>query len=204
MGFEGPLYPGTTSGVGWTNPSNIAANDDADATVALGAGATSNYLIASNFGFAIPAGSKIDGVVQEHEGFYSGAEGVQNEWAQLYKAGVAHGTEKGPVLNGWTSSRATYTNGASGDVWGGTWTPDDINNSGFGSGIRCKAPAGADTANVDFMRLTVYYTPMGGAGVLAGLLFLRRISDRLAELLGLTWRAPRWRQRCQTRTVAAT
>lgn len=42
--------------VAWSNPSNAASSNDSYAT-ASGAGGTTHYLKATNFGFAIPAGA---------------------------------------------------------------------------------------------------------------------------------------------------
>ena len=57
--------------VAWTNPGNIYTSDNVYATAALGNNIVSNYLVASGFNFAIPAGSTINGIavsVERKEG----------------------------------------------------------------------------------------------------------------------------------------
>ena len=78
--LSGPNYAGagaSATGVGtvvWTNPGYITAADTSYATCALSSSAQSNYLWATNFGFAIPAGNVINGIPSlDHEakrGFY--------------------------------------------------------------------------------------------------------------------------------------
>jgi hypothetical protein len=53
--------------------------------------------------------------------------------------------------------------GNSTDLWGTTWTPADINNTGFGAVLSVfnTRSFGAATATVDFMRITVTYTLPG-------------------------------------------
>lgn len=66
MSVSGPKITGTGADGGgvavvWVNPGNITANDGAFATAALVSN-TSNELVATNFGFAIPAGAAITSV----------------------------------------------------------------------------------------------------------------------------------------------
>lgn len=68
MSTQQTRYPGTGSttgtGIVWTDAGNITADDAAFAFAAHTAGPTpSRYLVGSNFGFEIPAGAVIDGVV---------------------------------------------------------------------------------------------------------------------------------------------
>src|SRR6266545_5605068 len=48
--------------IAWTNPGQVLASDDLYATATVD-GETTNYLKCTNFGFAIPAASSIDGIV---------------------------------------------------------------------------------------------------------------------------------------------
>ena len=55
----------------------------------------------------------------------------------------------------------TYTSyGSPTDLWGVTWTSDQINAKGFGVVIAAQNEAGglSDTSYVDSMRINVYYT----------------------------------------------
>ena len=79
----GAISPGTTaddSAVGtivWTNPNNSKVSDNVYAIVTnANCGIpTSHYLKATNFGFSIPAGATINGIVVEIEKKHSGGAG---------------------------------------------------------------------------------------------------------------------------------
>ena len=79
----GATSPGTTaddSAVGtivWTNPNNSKVSDNVYAIVTnANCGIpTSHYLKATNFGFSIPAGATINGIVVEIEKKHSGGAG---------------------------------------------------------------------------------------------------------------------------------
>ena len=72
MASQGPRSAGAganQTGVGtvaWSFTGNIVADDGSSASSGtLTSGAQTNYLVASTFGFSIPAGSTIDGIVVE-------------------------------------------------------------------------------------------------------------------------------------------
>ena len=166
MPSEGPNSPGTLADVGdvagtaWTTPSNAGASDDAYAvwTADYGGGATTDRLKATNFGFSIPAGATINGIVVEVEGKHSGLTNPSINLINLLKAGSVEGGTK----NGWsklfTTSDVYYSFGGAADVWSGTWTASDINNSGFGVYFNCYGE-GNGSVSIDHVRMTVYYTP---------------------------------------------
>lgn len=67
MSVSGPTICGTGADGGgaapWSNPGNITLNDGSFASVVLtGIGTTSNELVATNFGFAIPNGAVVSSV----------------------------------------------------------------------------------------------------------------------------------------------
>lgn len=161
---SGALSPGTTAddtsiGTGtWTNTGNITASDNVDATL-NGAGGTytSHYLLATNFGFAIPAGATIDGIVATVEGA-NGIGSCADNSIRLFLAGAATGDNKSTGAT-WTSSDTTHTYGASNDIWGATLSATDVNATTFGFGFSCTATndTGSDFL-ADHMTMTVYYT----------------------------------------------
>ena len=148
----------------WGNPGYAAVSDDVRATAGFdpGSGITnSHYLKATNFGFTIPDGSTILGILVEVEGSKDVALGTLSEArARLVKAGVIQATDR---LNttAWTTVDTYYSHGGASDLWGGTWLPSDINNSGFGFALAMNANA-VITARVDHIRITVYYEPGSG------------------------------------------
>ena len=75
MADTGLTNPGTGttkvlagSSMNWSGAGNILSSDNVDASVAPGTGAVySNYLVAKNFGFSIPSGATIDGIIVKIE-----------------------------------------------------------------------------------------------------------------------------------------
>lgn len=161
MASEGPLSAGAgadDAGVGttaWTDPGNIVSSNDAYATaVDGGSGSTSHYLVASTFGFAIPDGATIDGIVVDWE--RSGGAGVTDNRIRIVKGGTI-GTEEKSVSAEWGAFDQYDTFGSSSDLWGETWTAADINAAGFGATLSATLGSLA-TGSVDHCRITVYYT----------------------------------------------
>lgn len=170
MASTGPNSPSTVAnagtGVDWTNPTNITSADSSNATVFLEDGNTvlaTKYLRATGFGFNVPSGATINGVVVEYLGSNSSSDGHTTE-VKLVKGGTEAGTAK---TNGDASSAPSYnTFGTSSDLWGNTLTDSDVNGSGFGVSMKCSIGSlGGNTFNgsVDHVRLTVHYTEGGSA-----------------------------------------
>lgn len=135
-----------------------------------------NYLKASSFGFNIPPAAVITGIQAQYLRQVTGRDAFDLE-VKLIKAGAIQTTNRGlgaltytndpltgfccqwsglPVVNGGTGP-STDTYGGAADLWGGTWTPSDINNSGFGIAISAGIFA-AGQADVDSVVITVFYT----------------------------------------------
>lgn len=171
MASQGPNSPGTvvddaTVGtVAWTNPDNAKVSDNVYAT-ALDGAVTTHYLKASNLGFAIPAGATINGIVVEIEraGYdLGGGVLVKDSAVRIIKAdGTVGTTNKGDTVNAWPVTDTYKTYGSSSDLWGETWTSADINDVDFGVVLSAllteTGPEGPNFANVDHIRITVYYT----------------------------------------------
>lgn len=163
MASSGPLYPATTvndTSVGntaWTNVNNAQSLNSTVATIGSGAGGwRGNYLKATNFGFNIPAGSKIDGVFFEAVGVFGSNH--KEDSVRLVNRNVISGNDKSTdsVLLG---SAANYSYGTSSDLWGLNLTVADVNNPGFGVVWAVGNTSGGGESNVDALRLTVHYTP---------------------------------------------
>ncbi len=158
---EGPNSPGSVvndASVGtaaWTAPGNAAVSDDVYATVAPG-GSPTQYLAASSFGFAIPVGAVIDGIVADIERRATGT--ITDSSVRIIKGGTVTGTEH--ALGGaWPAMDAVATYGSNSDLWGETWTPADINAAGFG--VALSVDDNVDAAGVDAMSITVFYSLCG-------------------------------------------
>jgi len=158
--YAGTCVSTPAANADWLNPGNAAgAPDDVPATVTLTKLAVpyvdSDFLACSNFGFAIPAGSRIDSITVTLRRFASIA-GVMN--------------------TGNFSSFKFGSNQWGGDLWGTTWgndvfgpdlfntpwTADEINDPGFGFKLVANYFGGDDdtlTASLDYMEVTIQYTP---------------------------------------------
>jgi len=151
------------AGIDWATPTNIYASDDARATAALAASETTDYLRATGFGFTIPTGATINGIVPEFERSRSGAGTCEDFSVRLVKAGVEVGADdaKGGAWPG-TDAYLSYFGPTM--LGGTTWTSAEINAVGFGVSIAAQETGGTNTvsARVDHVRITVYYTAAGG------------------------------------------
>lgn len=142
----------------WTSPGN-AHTDDSIVTTAGALGATTNYLKASNFGFSIPSGATILGIVVEIEKDALDIF-VNDNAVRIVKGGIVGTTDRSNA-SAWPNLASEYiTHGSSSDLWGTTWTPADINSSGFGVALSATVGTGGnnDEANVDSIRMTVHYS----------------------------------------------
>lgn len=160
MASQGPLGCGTgadDAGVGtlsWTNVSNITADDGNNATANSAGSGTTHYLKATNFGFTIPSGATINGLVVDWKRHASSGTITDNR-IRVIKGGVIGATEEGSGST-WNTTEETDTFGGSAVLWGETWTTADINASNFGFAM--SANINANQARVNYVQATVYYT----------------------------------------------
>ena len=163
MADTGAVIAGTgasvayNSGNAWSNPGNITANDSSYATANFSSGANTEYIQGTNFGFAVPAGATINGILLEVERNFQTSAAVDLS-VRIVKGGTVVGSDKASAT-AWTTGDVIATYGSSVDLWGTTWTATDINSSTFGAALAADTNTGAfGTARVDFMRITVYFT----------------------------------------------
>jgi hypothetical protein len=169
----GPNSPSSADGtsqadggtVTWTNPTYIFASDNNRATAALAKGVISYYLQATGFGFNIPSDAVINGIYVEVERSISEATSyTKDNSIKIIQGGTITGTEHADTVTTWPASNADAYKayGSSTDLWGLTWTPAQINASDFGVAVQAKntrvTSAYTNTAQVDHIRITVYYT----------------------------------------------
>jgi len=151
----GPNTAGTASGTNWLNPGYTAASDDSHATYDNN---QQDDLRLTNFGFSIPAGSTIDGIVVTREGYGDGP----TEAKRQFRIGL---TKDGSTLAGTRKidqplpiTEDTVDIGNATDLWGTTWTVAEINATTFGVLISDN-DAKADEIGFDYIEVTIHYTP---------------------------------------------
>jgi prepilin-type N-terminal cleavage/methylation domain-containing protein len=135
--------------VAWSNPGNAMSSDNVYATVVLAA-ENSHRLKATDFGFSIPAGATIKGIITEMK-----AKTLSGNVSFGYGR-VKNGITGGVGGAGFSTTENYISLGSSSYLWNTTWTPSDINNSGFGFYVYTNNLS-TDTVYIDHIRITVYY-----------------------------------------------
>jgi hypothetical protein len=156
----GNVFPGTgenNNGIGataWTSPGNIVSDNGTDAT--CNAAASSQYLVARNFGFTIPTSATIVGVtVRVEASEHSTGDETLNARLQD-ETGTLVGSGKTASISG--TGKAIDTYGATNDVWGATLTPAIVNDADFG--VRFWFTTAHDV-RVDYVTMAIEYTLKG-------------------------------------------
>ena len=150
----------------WANPGNATANDGTEAIVSFtGVNQTSDALDCDNFGFAIPAGATIDGIVLTVEKRESStATNCRDSSIRLFKAGALEGDDKATATE-WPTTLTDVSYGGAADLWGTTWTVDDINHADFGARVVAQVVSAGGSPRVgavDRVEITVHYTEAAG------------------------------------------
>ena len=153
----------------WSNPSNAVASDDSYATATIGSSSdVTYYLQATNFGFSIPAGATIYGIqvnVERHQTCLDSTppctSNVRDNRVRLVQSATIGSTNKADTSTNWSASDGTAAYGNSSDLWQGGWTVTNINDASTGVVLSAKLTNSNDdqSANVDYISMTVYYTP---------------------------------------------
>nr|MDD3720651.1 hypothetical protein [Candidatus Gracilibacteria bacterium] len=165
-------YVGTATDIGggtyaWTNPTNAVGNTTTTAaSVAMTTrNNSSNNLSLTNFNLAgagLPFGSVINGIQVQVERNVSNTRG-RDTTVQLTKDGTTFvGTNMALNANGPTAKTLTTYGGLT-NLWGTTWTSNDLLSSNFGVILgytnNNTILGGSITANVYRVIVTVDYTP---------------------------------------------
>lgn len=169
MSDTGTIFPGTGADdaavgtVSWSSTGNITADDAAVAQSSPAGPATTHYLKATNFGFAIPGGATIDGIkleIKKRQNF--GTPGIVTDSAvYVVKADATLGSTNKAEVPAWGAALAYSTYGGSADLWSESWTAADINDADFGFVISASVSNNC-SIEVDAFRVTIYYTGAGG------------------------------------------
>lgn len=167
MGW-GRRAPGTvaddagTGTLAWTNVGNAKSSDGFYATVKVPSlsTATSHYLKATNFGYTVPSEETIVGIqasIERRESNLILGE-VTDSRVRIVKGGAIQATGDKSTGARWPTADTVAHFGGE-DLWGNTWTPADVNNSGFGVAISplLKSSGGAREAFVDEIELVVFW-----------------------------------------------
>lgn len=151
--------------IAWANPTDAVGADGEFAaynSTVLAVDEESENLDATDFAWSVPTTATIDGIKVEYDRYSDTASGIADVLIQLIVGGTATGNNNSAAAL-WPTTHTIATFGSSSDLWGLTPTPADVNGSTFGVRLRCKNTTGAgEIANVDQVRITVYYTDVTG------------------------------------------
>jgi hypothetical protein len=124
-------------------------------------GSHTDYLLAEGFGFNIPAGNQITGIVVSVESSDLNASTADYS-IRIVKNGVIGTSEhsNGDLYVSDNTQGAYRSYGSKVDLWGEAWTLNDIMAGDFGVAIAAqRAVTGRATAGrIDDIRITVYYS----------------------------------------------
>lgn len=162
----------TCTGTNWMNDMNAASADNSSAQTFLAQYPTcfqnncfcSRALKVSSYGFSIPGNSMITGVKAEVLRYSSDPVSLKDTIVKLMNNETPVGTNK-LSSNYWSTTASYQVYGSQSDLWGTTWTPADINSSGFGLFYKTEninPNISSVSAFVDHVRITVYFQSTTG------------------------------------------
>lgn len=149
--------------VNWTNPSLAQSySDDVYATAAsLNETTASHWVICTGFGFSIPTGAQINGItVNMRRGCSHISSGRCRDYRfRLVKAGTVGSTDRSTTTN-WPSGVTAEAHGGTSDLWGESWSAENINASNFGVAFAAYSFGSSNlrTASVDGFEISIDYT----------------------------------------------
>lgn len=171
MPTQGPNIAGTgatdnarsAGAVAWTNPSNITADDGTYATVSLDT-QTSHDLIASNFGFTLPAGAVVQGIQIGIEAKADATGGgprlapvpTVNDLSAAVTGSPRYSIDM-PAEQYLSTSDTLYSNFGSAASNPGSFTREEVNDAGFCYRCVVQAPFATAVVSVDRIQATVTY-----------------------------------------------
>jgi hypothetical protein len=170
MSSIGPNSPSTAvndssgGGLAWTSPTSVFISDETRANVFLSSDWTvSQYLVVSGFGFDVPDGATIDGVLVEVEGRADNIGRAAFTHVQLANNGTLLGSAD-TTSSELTETDTYFSRGGSSNTFGASLTSAIVNSADFQVRVRYGYTLGSNntTGYIDHVRVTVYYTE--GAG----------------------------------------
>jgi len=171
MPDTGVVYPGTAISAAahapeddndWINPTNVGADDGAVADITAATFDSpdiSRQLYASQFGFSIPDGSTIDGILVEIERNNAAGAASDNRVQLSTAENTFVGDDKANTALDWPAALTVASYGGAADTWNASPTPAMVNDAGFGVTLSAQADAANTDIAVDFIRITIFYTP---------------------------------------------
>jgi len=162
---QGPFNPGTAGQFtlgsppsnNWLNQADILTSNDVYAS-SFHDSSTSNAINGYNYGFNIPGDATISGIAVSIEHKSSEVNRTTDSSIFLTKDGNSLVGSNQASGQKWSTNDEIFSYGKVSDLWGTTWTPSEINATGFGvMASIVYGVGGGSTGYIDNMRVTVYY-----------------------------------------------
>lgn len=151
----------------WGTLTGPLANDNLVYATASVDGTITNFLQCIGYGFAIPVGATINGImVNVDRKSSSTANGGSKDAAmRIVKAGVidTNLANDRSTATIYTVADVIEAHGGAADLWGTIWTAADINNANFGAAFaatKASAAGPPHTVSVDHMQIGISYTAL--------------------------------------------
>ena len=146
----------------WVNPTNVFSDNATEAQITAASFDSpdiSQQLVTSGYGFTIPTGATIDGITVEIDRrSIIASSGVDNRVQLRDDSGTLVGTNKATATV-WPTSSTVATYGGAADTWTASPTVTMVNDADFGVVLSAKANIANADIGVDFIRVTIDYTP---------------------------------------------
>ncbi|MBU1022941.1 LamG domain-containing protein, partial [bacterium] len=146
----------------WSNVDNAKIDDGNYASVSVSMGTLhSHYLKATNFGFSIPEGVTINGILMEVKRYGQGNDLPDDEEVKIVKSDGSVGSENKAIGGDWNNggNEVYISYGGAEDLWSESWSDADINNANFGTVMSAQSGSTlASIAWVNHIRINVTYT----------------------------------------------
>ncbi|HEY6772976.1 MAG TPA: hypothetical protein VI140_03315, partial [Oxalicibacterium sp.] len=162
--FPDSCVTGGGSGPAWSRPERAETNNGQYAIVDDDEG-TSEQLRCTDYDFAIPAGSTINGItvtIERRSSASSNSDRAVDSQVQLLRNGNATGSNEAATSTVYTTNDQVATYGGDTYKWNiSNWTAADINNNQFGLAFRTRLRDDNDRVRVDYIGISVDYTLPG-------------------------------------------
>lgn len=122
-----------------------------------------DFGLVSDFGFAIPQGSTIDGIVVSLNCVYSSSSNDLD--VKLSNSGGSGKTSYSSTKSSSSVTNGTNTFGSATDKWGTTWQASYINSSDFGAAFQASVQGDAynyPSIELNTFSIIIYYTTVFG------------------------------------------
>ncbi len=165
MALDGPNLCTASSESGaltsWGSIGNVTSSDNVYTTCFIMGNSSTNTLFVSGFNLKIPQGAVIEGIMIDFDRLSTNGT-FQDSNIRLGKTGTPVTGNYSTGLT-WSTSEVTTTIGSVSELWGTTWTPEELNASTFGVYLTATQTnaGGSDTASIDTVKVSVKYS--GGA-----------------------------------------